>query len=137
MKNLLLSSILVFFLSVLLIGCKKENSNNGSGGSNGSKEGSISVSINHKPSTNSTFAYSYGQTEVRLHRDGSLVSTMYASPNNPNVNFGSFDYGNYRVDAFTTRIKFNSSNGKTTYHDLSKVESFKLDSKNKNISISF
>ncbi|PKR81290.1 hypothetical protein CW751_05575 [Brumimicrobium salinarum] len=132
MKNFLITIFSVLSISLFLVACKKEENNGGNG-----KDGNITVSVSYKQSTNPTFVYSYGETEIRLFRDGMKVATMYANPSNQNVNFGTYEYGNYRVDAFVTKTKYNSSNGATNTYDRSKTESFKLDTGNKSVSISF
>lgn len=131
MKSLLLNIFLISTLVLLSAGCKKEKN----GSSSSSKEGEIKVSVNFKASSNSSFIYTWGQAEVRLHKDGNLVSTMYASPGSQNLDFGKFNYGKYRIDCFGKMVSTNVNTGKTTTKNISKTKEFTLDSKNKSVDI--
>ena len=131
MNKLLLNTLFVLLLISLSFGCKKDDKDP-------SKEyGNITVSISYSPSTNSTFVYTWGQTEVRLHKDGTLVATMYASPGNQNISFGEYEYGNYRIDCDAQRTRTNVNTGSVQNTVITKSEEFVLDSKNKSVSINF
>ncbi|MNU87877.1 hypothetical protein D3C71_776750 [compost metagenome] len=129
MKSLLLHSITILVLSFTFAACKKDSSGNSK------KDGKITVAINYKPSSNSSFVHSWGQTEVKLHKDGVLVATLYANPNNPNLDFGEHQYGNYRVDSNANMISTNVNTGSSSTKKVSKSVTFELDEKNKNVSV--
>ncbi|MDR0802641.1 hypothetical protein [Fluviicola sp.] len=129
MKSLLINSISIFLLLFAVIGCKKKDTNNPG------KEGNVTISINYTPSGSSSFVYSWGQTEVKLHKDGVLVATLYANPNNPNLDFGKYSYGNYRVDCNANMILIHVNTGSSSTQKISRSQTFMLDSKNKNVSV--
>ncbi|WP_300663791.1 hypothetical protein [Fluviicola sp.] len=129
MKNLLINAIGVLLLLVTFTSCKKDPNNS-------KKEGNITISVNYKPSQNSSFVHSWGQTEVKLHdKNGVLVATQYANPNNPNLDFGKYQYGDYRVDCNTNMISTNVNTGSSSTKNISRSESFTLDEKNKSVSV--
>lgn len=131
MRNLILQLSVYAVILLTLASCKKENSS-----PNAKKDGDISVSINYKPSSTPGFVHSWGQTEIRLHQDGALVSTKFANPNNANIEFGAYPYGNYRIDCIGAMTSTNVNSGNSSNKTITRTENFVLDKKNKSVSIS-
>lgn len=129
MKRLLINSIGILLMLFTFIACKKDSSGNSK------KDGNVTVAVNYSPSSNSSFVHSWGQTEVKLHKDGVLVATLFANPNNPNLDFGEHQYGNYRVDSNANMVSTNVNTGSSSTKKISRSVTFKLDEKNKNVSV--
>lgn len=112
------------FIAFLFLSCDKKIDGT-------TKTGDIRVTVKFESPSGAASLWSWEQVEVRLYKDDKVIATMYANYNQPNVDFGEYDYGdNYAIITKSRVHRMNASGSLNYTNDAwSDATFFKVDKK--------